>query len=71
MSVITLTTKSKTKLTCCLENLKFCNGRTFSQLNQQMIIRTDASLIGWGGVCNGVQTGQWSEEERILYRNVQ
>ena len=51
--------------------MRFCNGRTFSQLNQQVIIQTDASLKGWGAVCNGVQiSGQWSEEERSLYINV-
>ena len=70
-SVITLNTKSRTELTWWIENLRFCNGRTFSQLNPQVIIQTDASLTGWGAVCNGVQTsGQWSEEERSLHINV-
>jgi len=32
---------------------------------------TDASLIGWGGHANGVNTaGLWSQEERTLYINV-
>ena len=70
-SVPTLNTKSITELTWWIENLRFCNGRTFSQLNPQVIIQTDASLTGWGAVCNGVQTsGQWSEEERSLHINV-
>ena len=47
--------------------MRFCNGRTFSQLNPQMIIQTDASLTGWGAVYSVVQTsGQWSEEDRTL-----
>ena len=70
-SVITLNTKSRTELTWWIENLRFCNGRTFSQLNPQVIIQTDASLTGWGAVCNGVQTsGQLTEEERSLHINV-
>ena len=67
----TLNTKSRTKLTWWIENLRFWNGRTFSQLNSQIIIRTDASLTGWGAVCDGNQTsGKWSEEERTLHLNV-
>ena len=44
LSVITLNTKSKTELTWWIENLRFYNGRTFSQLNLQTIIQTDGSL---------------------------
>ena len=70
-SVITLNTKSRKELTWWIENFWFCNGQTFSQLNPQVIIQTDASLAGWGAVCNGVQkSGQWSEEERTLDINV-
>ena len=70
-SVITLNTKSRTELTCWIENLRLCNGRTFSQLSPQIIIQTHASLTGWGAVCNGIQTsGQWSEEDRTLNINV-
>ena len=63
-SVITLNTKSRTELTRWLENLRFCNGQAFPQLNLQMVIQKDASLKGWGAVSDGVQTaGQWPEEE--------
>ena len=35
-----------------------------------MMIDTDASLIGWGAVSNGVCTGGlWSPEERRLHIN--
>ena len=62
---------SRNELTCWIENSRFCNERIFSQLNPQMIIQTDGSLIWWGGVYNGAQTlEQWLEEERILYRKV-
>ena len=40
-------------------------------MKPKVIIQTDASLTGWGAVCNGVQTsGQWTEEERSLHINV-
>lgn len=62
---------SRYEFTCWIENSRFCNERTFSQLNPQVIIQTDTSLIWWGGVYNGAQTlEQWSEEERTLYRKV-
>ena len=71
VKITTLNIKSRTELTWWIENLRFCNGRTFSQLNSQVIIKTDASLTGWGAVCHGVQTsGQLSEEERSLHINV-
>ena len=36
-----------------------------------MIFQTDASLTGWGAVCNVAQTlGQWSQKERTLQINV-
>ena len=70
-SVITLNTKSRTELTWQIENLRFCNSHTFSQLKPQMIIQTNASLTGWGAVRNEDQTSrQWSGEERALRINV-
>ena len=70
-SVITLNTKLRTELTWRIENLRYCNDRTFSRLNPQIIIQTDASLTGLGAVCNEVQTsGHWSYKERALHINV-
>ena len=45
-SQITLKIKSRIELAWGIENLRFCNGLTFSQLNSQMIIEADASLQG-------------------------
>ena len=68
--MITLKTKSGTKLTWWIEKLRFWNGQTFSQLHPQIISQTDTSLTGWGAVCNRVETlGQWSAEERTLHIN--
>ena len=57
-------TKSRTELTWWIENLQFCNGRTFSQLNPQVIIQTDASLTRWGAVCYRVKTTRQRLEEK-------
>ena len=66
-----LNTKLRTELTWWIEHLKFCNGRTFSRLNPQIIIQTDVYLILWGAVCNGDQmSGQWSEKERTIHMNI-
>ena len=67
-SVITLNNKLRTKLTWWIENLRFCNSQTFSQLKPQTIIQRDASLTGWGAVCNKDQTsrdGQKKKEPRV------
>ena len=70
-SVIILSTKSKTELTWWIEKSRFCNGRTLSQLNPQVIIQIDASRSGREAVCDWLQTsGQWSKEERTLHINV-
>ena len=45
-SVITLNTKSRKELTWRIENLRFCNGRTSSQLNPQVIIQ---KMLPWNG----------------------
>ena len=63
-SVITLNTKSRTELTWWIKNLWFYNGRTFSQLNPQVIIQTDASLTRWGAVCYRVKTTRQRLEEK-------
>ena len=46
------------------------NGRPLQPPNADLTIETDASLLGWGAVAEGVSTGgQWSEEERQNHIN--
>ena len=46
------------------------NGRTVIQRQSQMKIQSDASLTGWGAVCDGVSTGgSWSLQERTIHIN--
>ena len=47
-------TTSRAELTWWIENLRFCDGLTFSQLKPQMIIQTATSVAGWGAVYNEV-----------------
>ena len=36
-----------------------------------MLIETDASMIGWGAVCQGIRTVRlWSHQERDCHINV-
>ena len=66
-SIIALNINSRTTLIWSIENLKFWNGWTFSQLNRKMITQTDACLEEWGAVCNGFETsGQWLEQQRTF-----
>ena len=65
-SVVTLNTKSRTELTWWIGNLRFCNGRTFSQLNPQIIIQTDPSLTGWEQSATGFKHQGNGQRKREL-----
>lgn len=46
------------------------NGRTVIQTPVQVLIQSDASLTGWGAVCEGVSTGgSWNSQEQLLHIN--
>ena len=46
------------------------NRRTVIQRPAQILIQSDASLAGWGAVCNGVSTGgSWSLKEQMMHIN--
>ena len=46
------------------------NGRSLISPPTTLTISTDASLQGWGAVCNGKKTrGSWSHQERLLHIN--
>ena len=46
------------------------NGRSLISPPTTLTISTDASLHGWGAVCNGKKTrGSWSYQERLLHIN--
>ena len=69
-SVRTSSTKSRNKLTSWIENVSFCNGRAFSQLNPRMTLQTDVSWTGWGAACNGVQIRAMVREgENVVHKH--
>ena len=46
------------------------NGRTVIQRQSQVKIQSDASLTGWGAICDGVSTGgSWSLQKRTMHIN--
>ena len=46
------------------------NGKALMNGDPNLTIETDASLLGWGAVCNGVRTGSlWTQSERLLHIN--
>ena len=58
------------ELTWWSTQLRLWNGRDVHPWLPDMRIDTDASLTGWGAVCNGVcMGGLWSLEERRLHIN--
>ena len=68
---VSLNKESMSKLHWWSENLMAWNGREIVQPPPDLVIEMDASLIGWGAVCEGVQTGGlWSQEEQLEHINV-
>ena len=51
-------------------HLTYWNGRTVIQRQAQVRIQSDASLTGWGAVCDRVSTGgTWSIQEKTMHIN--
>ena len=69
--LVTLNKESMDELQWWSEQLVTWNGRNIHQPPPDLVIETDASLIGWGAVCQGVHTGGlWSQEEQLEHINV-
>ena len=46
------------------------NGKALVNGDPDLTIETDASLVGWGAVCNGIRRGGiWTHFERLLHMN--
>jgi len=53
------------------DHLATGNGREIIQPPPDLVIETDASLTGWGAVCQGIRTGGlWSVQEQQQHINV-
>ncbi len=51
-------------------NLEHSNGKMFCSLNPDLVIFSDASLQGWGAVCDGSRTrGPWTSVDKLRHIN--
>ena len=69
-SIVSLNMECRTDLQWWIDQLSIWNGRSLISSAPDLIITTDASLKGWGAVCQGVHTrGLWTQEESLLHIN--
>ncbi|KAI9560527.1 reverse transcriptase [Daphnia sinensis] len=67
---VDLTDPVKSDLLWWISNLASCQGRPMFEAEPTLSICSDASLSGWGAVCEGVTTGMsWSDEEKNRHIN--
>lgn len=65
-----LSSGSKIALEWWVENLEKPNGKEFFPKIPDMEIYSDASLSGWGAICNGVITrGPWTTKQTSMHIN--
>ena len=69
-ALLSLSTQAQEELTRWQEKLAQWNGKALLCRPQTMTITSDASLQGWGAVCNGTRTGgPWSHSEQGMHIN--
>ena len=69
-SVVPLNKECQNDLQWWIDQLSTWNGRSIISPVPDLIITTDASLKGWGAVCQEVHTrGLWTREEPLLHIN--
>ena len=69
-ATIALSKEAEEELHWWLAHLNAWNGRAILHPSPDLIIETDASMRGWGAVCQGVITGGlWSQMEQKLHIN--
>ena len=69
-AVCFLSDDAKADLEWWVNNLASLNGKCFSQKIPDLEIFSDASLTGWGAVCNGVTTrGPWTKADTVRHIN--
>lgn len=69
-SEVLLSPQAREELSWWRDSLLAWNGKALVSGDPDLTIETDASLLGWGAVCNGVRTGGlWTQSERLLHIN--
>ena len=67
---VSLTDSVRSDLLWWIANLASCQGKSMFEAEPTFSICSDASLSGWGAVCEGVTTGMsWSSEEKERHIN--
>jgi hypothetical protein len=67
---VTLDQAAQQELVWWRDQLASWNGKFLLRKQEDLIIETDASTLGWGASCKGVQTGGiWSHQERLYHIN--
>ena len=68
--MVTLDDSAKEELLWWVHQLTTWNGRAILSQTPDLVVETDASLLGWGAVSEEVRTGGlWSEKERTQHIN--
>ena len=69
-ALLTLSLPAREELLWWQERLSQWNGKTLVRQKETVVIRSYASLQGWGAVCKGTRTGGlWSQEEQEMHIN--
>ena len=70
-TMLTLNEPAKQELHWWEKEVMSWNGKSLTIADSDIVIETDASLLGWGAHCRGVATGGlWSPQERGLHINI-
>jgi len=68
---IVLTGSVKKELLWWINNIQECNGKDIHPPVVDMVCRTDASLFGWGAICETkMLSGTWDQSHAALHINV-
>ena len=69
-TVVPLDVAAKEELQWLCQHLQQWNGKPIVMTDPDMVIETDASLLGWGACCADIRTSRlWLDEERMMHIN--
>ena len=69
-SLLSLTSQARSDLHWVVDNISRFNGKSFKEPKIDVYIESDASLTGWGALCDGQSTnGRWSPGELDYHIN--
>jgi hypothetical protein len=67
---LTLSPEAREELVWWDTHMSAWNGRSLLKRDLDLVIDSDASLIGWGATCQGQRTGgPWSHQESQMHIN--